>query len=131
MKDKIYNFTKKFLDELPISAPGKRDYCKDYKGSGLEIIVTDKGNKSFEVTKKNGRIIRVTIGQYPNISIENARKEALHISSQIAQGIKKFKEKSRDRFLQADELPKFFKALNGEINETAKGYILISLLTGA
>ena len=47
------------------------------------------------------------------------------------QGIKKFKEKSRDRFLQSDELPKFFQALQNENNETMRDYFLISLLTGA
>ncbi|MDD2839803.1 MAG: site-specific integrase [Rickettsiales bacterium] len=46
-------------------------------------------------------------------------------------GIKKFKEQSRDRFIQADELPRFFKALDEEENETAKDYIYISLYTGA
>ncbi|MBN8532128.1 MAG: site-specific integrase [Alphaproteobacteria bacterium] len=46
-------------------------------------------------------------------------------------GIKKFKEKSRDRFMKRDELPRFFEALSKEENETAKDYILVSLLTGA
>jgi len=48
-----------------------------------------------------------------------------------AQGIKKFKEKSRERFLEADELPRFFSALAEEPNDTARDYILMSLLTGA
>jgi integrase len=48
-----------------------------------------------------------------------------------ARGIKKFKEKSRDRFIQADELPRFFQSLNEEQNTTARDYILISLFTGA
>jgi integrase len=47
------------------------------------------------------------------------------------QGIKKFKEKSRDRFLQANELPCLFEALSEEENIVARDYILISLLTGA
>lgn len=46
-------------------------------------------------------------------------------------GIKKFREHSRDRFLQADELPRFFQALSEEENEIARDYILMSLLTGA
>lgn len=46
-------------------------------------------------------------------------------------GIKKFREKSRDRFIQADELPRFFKALNEEPNTDARDYVLMSLLTGA
>jgi integrase len=48
-----------------------------------------------------------------------------------AVGIKKFKEKSRDRFLQPDELPRFFEALENEANETARDFFMISLLTGA
>ncbi|MBF0371030.1 MAG: tyrosine-type recombinase/integrase [Magnetococcales bacterium] len=47
-----------------------------------------------------------------------------------ATGITKFKEKSRDRFLEADELPRFFQALAEEPNETIRDYFLISLLTG-
>jgi integrase len=46
-------------------------------------------------------------------------------------GITKFKERSRSRFLQADELPRFFSALAEETNEHARDYILLSLLTGA
>lgn len=48
-----------------------------------------------------------------------------------AHGIKKFPEKSRDRFLQADELPKFLQAVEAEPNDTIRDYILMSLLTGA
>ena len=48
-----------------------------------------------------------------------------------AHGIKKFPEQSRDRFIQGDELPKFFKALAEEQNDTMRDYFLLSLLTGA
>lgn len=48
-----------------------------------------------------------------------------------ARGIKRNPEKSRDRFLQSDELPRFFAALAEEPNETIRDYLLISLLTGA
>ena len=46
-------------------------------------------------------------------------------------GIKKFKEKSRQRFLRKDEMPRFFKALAEEENATTRDFILLSLLTGA
>jgi integrase len=46
-------------------------------------------------------------------------------------GTKKFREKSRDRFLQAEELPKFFKALNKETSKTIKDFIYILFFTGA
>lgn len=45
--------------------------------------------------------------------------------------IKKFKEKSRERFIQGDELPRFFKALEEEPNRAIADFILLSLLTGA
>lgn len=48
-----------------------------------------------------------------------------------ASGIKKFPEDSRDRFLQSDELPRFFQALAEEDNETMRDFFLLSLLTGA
>lgn len=46
-------------------------------------------------------------------------------------GVKKFKEKSRERFLHGDELPRFFEALNNELNSTLKDFFYICLLTGA
>lgn len=48
-----------------------------------------------------------------------------------ATGIKKFRERSRDRFLQPEELPRFFAALASEPNEAARDFFMISLLTGA
>ncbi len=48
-----------------------------------------------------------------------------------AHGIEKFPEQSRDRFLQSDELPRFFQAVANEENETIRDYVLLSLLTGA
>jgi integrase len=48
-----------------------------------------------------------------------------------AERITPFKERSRKRFIEADELPRFFAALAEELNETIRDYILVSLLTGA
>lgn len=48
-----------------------------------------------------------------------------------ATGHKLFREDSRKRFLQPDELPRFFQALADEPNETIRDYLLMSLLTGA
>ena len=48
-----------------------------------------------------------------------------------ATGIEKFSEKKRERFLQPDELPTFFKAVEAEANETIRDFVLISLYVGA
>jgi integrase len=53
------------------------------------------------------------------------------VTSNPAIGVAKYGESSRDRFLQADELPRFFAAVGGEANETIRDYFLLSLLTGA
>ncbi len=42
-----------------------------------------------------------------------------------------FKEQSRDRFMEPNELQRFFKALFEEENTTIRDYVFISLMTGA
>jgi integrase len=46
-------------------------------------------------------------------------------------GIKHFKEKSRDRFIQPSEMPWLLRSLHEEANETARDFIWMLLLTGA
>jgi len=48
-----------------------------------------------------------------------------------AQGITRFRENSRDRFLSATELPQFLKALEDEPEETWKDFFYLCLWTGA
>ncbi len=48
-----------------------------------------------------------------------------------AASIPKFKTLSRERFLHADELPRFFEAVSDEPSRDIREYILLSLLTGA
>lgn len=45
-------------------------------------------------------------------------------------GIKRYREQSRDRFLQASELGTFFKAVREEQNENFRDYFLLSIFTG-
>jgi len=53
-------------------------------------------------------------------------------SSNPCKGVKKFREQSRDRFLQPDELKRFFKALDHpETPDYLRDYLLISIFTGA
>lgn len=46
-------------------------------------------------------------------------------------GVKKFRETSRDRFLQPDEMQKFFDALNNLSEPTTRDFFLMCLYTGA
>jgi len=54
-----------------------------------------------------------------------------HCENNPARGIKKNKERSRDRFLQSDELPRFFASLAEEENTAIRDFVLLALLTGA
>ncbi len=231
------NFTKASLLKAPLPEKGKLDYYKDLRESGLEMIVTSGGAKTFYLYRKiNGKPERVKLGRFPDLSVENARKSAQRNKGMIADGInpneekrrvrdehtfkelfdlymeryskihkrswkydinevnkhlphwfkrkistvtkdevsrlhakigkesgiyqanrilerirsifnkgiewgwqgtnpatgiKKFKEQSRDRFLSAEEMPKFFKALEEEENDTARDFFKVLLLTGA
>lgn len=46
-------------------------------------------------------------------------------------GVKKFRETARDRFLQPDEMQKFFDALNQLEETTTRDFLLMCLYTGA
>lgn len=48
-----------------------------------------------------------------------------------ATGIKRNKEIKRDRFIQSNELPLFFRALAAEENDSIRDIFLLALLTGA
>lgn len=87
MQNRI-NFTKKNIDALQLPEAGKRDTYHDTGSPSLQLRVTPSGAKTFSVLKriKGGQPERVTIGSYPAMSIENARKNALKISADIAEG---------------------------------------------
>lgn len=86
-QDKNFNFIKKSLDALPLPGPGKRFYVYDTKVRGLELMVTPQGTKSFKVYRKfNNKPIRVTLGKYPEMTIENARRDAQRIINELNTG---------------------------------------------
>ena len=69
------NFTKAILDSLPLPENNQRFTFKDEKERGLIIRITTNGQKTFQLYKKHqGRPIRISLGLYPDMSIENARK---------------------------------------------------------
>ncbi len=86
-QENTFNFTKKILDSLPLPPEGKRFYLYDIKVRGLELMVTEQGSKSFKVYRKcNGKPVRVTLGKYPEMTIENARHQAQSIITDMLNG---------------------------------------------
>lgn len=89
MAEKKINFTKAVLDALPLPAAGQRVAYRDVKTNGLQIRVTSTGVKTFCVFRrvKAGNPERVTLGRYPDMSIEQARRESARINALIVEGI--------------------------------------------
>lgn len=54
-----------------------------------------------------------------------------YLSANPVKGIKTRDAVKRDRFLQSDELPRFFASVGEEANDTIRDYFLLALLTGA
>lgn len=81
------NFTKAVLGALPLPSSGKRFSFKDERVKGLIIRVTANGQKTFQLYQKHqGRPVRITLGLFPDMTIENARKEAAIAKGALAGG---------------------------------------------
>lgn len=89
MSENKINFTKAILDTLPLPRQGQRAVYHDKKTNGLQIRITSAGVKTFCLYRriKNGNPERVTLGRYPDMSIEQARNESARINALIASGV--------------------------------------------
>lgn len=85
---KTVSFTKSTLSALPIPKAGTRDTYLDSKTPGLQLRVTGTGIKTFSVFRriKGGQPERITIGKFPAITVEQARKQASIVNASIAEG---------------------------------------------
>jgi len=94
-----FKFTQKRIDDLPPPEKGRKDYY-DTDIKSLSCRVSSTGNKSFSVTKRltSGTLQRVTIGKYPAISVDTARKIAIESISQITSGVNLNEEKRKKRY---------------------------------
>jgi len=85
---KSFNFTKESLLALPTPETGKRVVYLDAKTTGLQIRVTSSGAKTFSLYRriKGGQPERVTLGRFPSMTIEQARKLAARVNAEIEEG---------------------------------------------
>ena len=97
MTNKI-SFTKQFLTEISPPAIKSREYFYDAKVNGLSLQVTQKGTKSFQVYRKiDGIPVRVTLGRFPDMTIDQARRMAMKKLSDMAEGINPNTEKKKQK----------------------------------
>src|SRR5258708_35932681 len=97
------NITKSYVDKalIPVRiregrTEQKRYYDDKLKGFGLRV--TSGGTKAFFVEKLvNGDLKRITIGHYPEVTTEQARKEAQILLGKMVTGIDPVAEKNAQR----------------------------------
>ena len=86
MEQKKVNFTKAVVGSA-VAPEGGRCYLHDEKESGLVLQITAAGRKSFQLYKKHqGRPVRVTLGTWPETTVEQARKKAREAKVELAKG---------------------------------------------
>lgn len=87
------NFTKAALAALP-SPPVGRIAIHDEKTPGLMLRITAAGCRTFQVYRKlRGRPVRVTLGRFPPLTVEQARRLAAATLAKLAEGINPNHEK--------------------------------------
>lgn len=85
MTDKTFRFTKSRIDGLPPAPKGGRIEYRDSEVQGLILRVTAGGVKTFSVSrKKQGEHFRVTLGRFPDLSVENARAMAIKALAEMS-----------------------------------------------
>lgn len=78
--------TKSVVDRLHVPAAGQA-FIRDAELTGFAIRITTSGVKSFILEKRiEGKVKRLTLGRYPGLTVEQARKEAQKLLGHIATG---------------------------------------------
>ena len=94
MANKI-NFTKGNLNALPNAEKGKRVYYLDNNKKsqhliGFGVVVEHSGKKHFVLTqyfRRDKQTVRIRCGEYPHVTIDNARDKAEEFQHMLRQGI--------------------------------------------
>ena len=80
------NFTKAVINAA-VAPPTGRTYLHDAKEAGLVLMITAAGRKTFQLYKKHqGRPVRVTLGTWPETTVEQARKKCREAKVELAEG---------------------------------------------
>ncbi len=78
--------TKSYVDRLSTPETGQA-FVRDAELKGFAVRITSTGAKSFILEKRiDGKVKRLTLGRFPELTVEQARKEAHKLLGQIAMG---------------------------------------------
>jgi len=97
MSDNTFRFSKRSIESIDPPARGRATY-KDKTTPGLTLRVTAKGTKSFALVRwAGGRMKRVTLGRFPALTVEQARKQAQAMLVDLNQGVDPVQKKRAER----------------------------------
>ena len=125
------------------SRPHKKGWRKDQGRYDNHVRQAWGSRKVNTITRLEVQSLHTKIGTESGPVAANRVRSMLHTifaaaidrglidGDNPAKGVKTYAEKSRDRFLDADEMKRFFMALVKEPNHTVRDFLLLSLLTGA
>lgn len=100
--------TKSFVDKTCPPLSKDQAFFRDSLIPGFALRVTSGGAKSFIVEKRiNGRLKRITLGRYGNLTVEQARTEAMKVLGKVATGGDPVAEK-RERYARSVTLLEVF-----------------------
>jgi len=86
--DRKINFTKKAIEDLPLPTDAPKVRYHDTKTSCLGLMVYSSGRKVYIFYRKvEGRPEQMTIGRFPDMTIEQARGRVDELNSKVARGI--------------------------------------------
>ena len=109
----------------------KPDGAVDWSRRQISTIThKDVSKLHHQLGTKTGKTIANRVVELLRAIFNRCKKLKLIDVQNPAEGIEHFKEVERDRFLNEDEIPRFFEALEAE-HEQNRDYFLMSLLTGA
>ena len=78
--------TKSGILALKLPASGKRRVVYDSKVPKMALRVTSSGARTFYVVKRSGKMDWIRLGSFPDLTVEQARNEALKVLAEFARG---------------------------------------------
>lgn len=97
-QNRTVRITKAHVDTLAPLIDQDQTFLRDSELKGFGVRVTRNGVKTFIFEKRiKGRVRRQKIGRYPELTVEQARKQAQILAGQIAQGIDPIATKEAER----------------------------------
>lgn len=81
------HFTKEGIERLSLPEPGRRVDYQDTNTPGLQLRVTSRNVKTFSYLRRlNGTLERITLGRFPGLTLEQAKRKVTLIAADIATG---------------------------------------------